>query len=243
MKTSLVLAGFCGAVMVLASVDAQSARPSSSLGDVEKLTKQVDQLESRVARLEARAGRQNPTFLDHSDFDDPDDAPKLSGRILQLDGIDTIEPEGTDDSEEIRQLRRDIDSHERNVRSQNERLKSMAGQGRRGSSYYSGRGGTKGLSDYDRRSAQAEVVRSYRRELGEKKRELNELEKQLTETKQVIHGHRGDTIITLYTTRDLSRQLGRADIGGYLKWTGRRSSASAGSEEWVVSSVQVTDAP
>ncbi len=242
MKRFLTVVG-CVAVVTVASVYAQPA-PTMSRGSTDRddVMTHIDDLESRVARLEARVGREDPTYLDDGPAADRADDPELTGRILRLDGISTVEPEEAD-SGKIAQLERDIESMEDNARNQSERLKSMRGMNRQGGSYRRGRGGYKSPGTYDQRSGQAKLIASYRKELGEKKRELRELEEQATETKQVVHGHRGDTIITLYTTRDLSGPLGRVDIGEHLKWTGRKSAADSESEEWVVTSITATEAP
>ena len=53
----------------------------------------------------------------------------------------------------------------------------------------------------------------------------------------------GNRIITLETTRDMSRSLERTSLGDYVTWEGRRVSADSSSQEWVVTSVRPAPAP
>lgn len=68
--------------------------------------------------------------------------------------------------------------------------------------------------------------------------EYKRLERELKRPKQIIHGHWGNKVITLRTTRDVSRALNRIDAGDYLTWTGRRLRYDSTSVEWVVTSVK-----
>ena len=75
----------------------------------------------------------------------------------------------------------------------------------------------------------------------QKRGEVKRLERQLAEPKQLIIGNWEGRVITLQTTRDVSRKLDRIEIGDYVTWHGRVAHQDAESAEWVVASIEKVD--
>ena len=151
-----------------------------------------------------------------------------------LDAVETVEadPAGY---EELERLQRDVDALDRTVDQMERRSSSMTGS----SGGYSR--GYKNTSSSRRRANAGKLAADYKTKLRTKKGEMKRLERELNEPKQVIHGHWESQIITLETTRDQSRALDRIDRGAYLTWSGRRFSADANSQEWVVTRIEAVD--
>ncbi len=231
--------------VVLTSAIGQTARDRGAGGDyadptTRELQETIRQHAARIERLEARAARESPTYLDQGIVGQapppapPSGAGRPPTRIMILDAVETVEadPAGY---KELERLQRDVDALERTVDQMQRSASSMAGS----SGGYSR--GYKRTSSSRRRAAQGELAADYKTKLGKKKGEMKRLERELNEPKQVVHGHWESQIITLETTRDQSRALSRIDRGAYLTWSGRRYSEDANSQEWIVTRIAPVD--
>lgn len=56
--------------------------------------------------------------------------------------------------------------------------------------------------------------------------------------KQIIHGHDGNTVFSLESTKDLTEDLASISIGDTVTWTGTRLSADESSESWTITSIR-----
>ena len=243
-KANFPTVGLIVLALVLTSAIGQTARDRGAGGDyadpaTRELQETIRQHEARIERLEARAARESPTYLDEGTIGQPPPAPPSEAgrpptRIMILDAVDTVEadPAGY---KELERLQRDVDALERTVEQMERRSSSMTGS----SGGYSR--GYKNTSSQRRRAAQGELAADYMNKLRKKKGEMKRLERELNEPKQVLHGHWESQIITLETTRDQSRALDRIDRGAYLTWSGRRLSEDANSQEWIVTRIEAVD--
>ncbi|MHC4218265.1 MAG: hypothetical protein ACYSU7_07380 [Planctomycetota bacterium] len=244
--SKLAPAGLIVLAVVLASAVGQTGRYGSGSGasdsDIRVLQETVRLHGVRIEQLEARAGRASPSYLNELVGDrqapppgPPSGAGRMPTRIMIVDGMEMVEPDPAAD-QEIENLQREIDALERTVDQKQQRVGSMTSGG---SSGYHRR--YKNTSSSRRRTSEGQLLADYQTKLRNKKGELKRLERELNEPKQIIHGHWESTIISLETTRDQSRALDRMDQGGYLTWEGRRLSANANSQEWVVTRIEVVD--
>jgi hypothetical protein len=244
-RASFPTVGLIVLALVLTSAIGQTARDRGAGGDyadpgVRELQETIRQHEARIERLEARAGRESPGYLDEGIVGQPPPPAPPSGagrppkRVMILDAVETFaaDPAGY---EELERLERDVDALERTVEQMVRSSSSMSGS----SGGYSR--GYKNTSSSRRRAAQGELAADYKTKLGKKKGEMKRLERELNEPKQVVHGHWESQIITLETTRDQSRALDRIERGDYLTWSGRRHSEDANSQEWIVTRIAAVD--
>lgn len=245
MRSILILAA-AGAAAVLALAPGQDRGGGAATDTLSpQVLSRVEQLEVRVESLEAIAARSSIAMAERIGQPANGDAPPAGKagpaesprRIMQLDGVETADPDPSA-SPELERLRNEVESLERTV-DQSERRASSS----RGSS--GGGGGYRSYgSEVSRQGrAEGEMFAKYKTQLREKQGELKRLERELAEPRQIIFGNWEGKIITLQTTRDLSRALDRIQSQDYLTWEGRRVSEDESSQEWVVSSIQRTDAP
>jgi hypothetical protein len=249
-KTSVPTAGLIVLAVVLTSAIGQtgSDRGAASYSThpvVRELQEAVRRNELRIEQLEARAAIKAPTYLDEAIVEEqaprreqPSEAYEMPKRIMILDATETVDPD-PEAYEELDRLNRDADALQRTVEQMEQRVTSLSGRGGHGS--YRGHGYSKNLGASRKRTAEAELLADYRHKLRKKKGEVKRLERELREPKQIIHGHWESMIITLETTRDMSRTLDRIEPGGYLTWDGRRLRHDAESQEWVVTRIQSVD--
>ena len=243
--TNFPTVGLLVLAVVLTSAIGQTARDRGAGGDyadrtTRELQETIRQHEARIERLEARAARESPTYLDKGIVGQPPPPAPPSGagrppkRIMILDAVETVEadPAGY---EELERLQRDVDALDRTVDQMERRSSSMTGS----SGGYSR--GYKNTSSSRRRTNAGKLAADYKTKLRTKKGEMKRLERELNEPKQVVHGHWESQIITLETTRDQSRALDRIDRGAYLTWSGRRLSEDANSQEWIVTRIEAVD--
>ena len=244
-RASFPTVGLIIGALVLTSAIGQTARDRGAGGEyadpgIRELQETIRRHEARIERLEARAGRESPSYLDEGIVGQPPPPAPPSGagrppdRVMILDAVETIEadPAGY---KELERLQRDVDALERTVQQMERSSSSMSGS----SGGYSR--GYKNTSSSRRRAAQGELAADYMNKLRSKKGEMKRLERELKEPKQVIHGHWESQIITLETTRDQSRALDRIERGDYLTWSGRRHSEDANSQEWIVTRIAAVD--
>lgn len=252
MKKPVVVALFVVSAILLTTRSAQtvpearSASPRETFAEqddaLQVMQDQIQALNARVERLEARASLKNPTLFDddEQDQDDEQGNANLPDRILMLDGVETTEPD-PEMLEEVDRLFDEAEALERTVESKERSVASMTSGGRRGS-YYSGRGPVKDTSGSRRRQSQGKLLADYKVKLRKKQGEAKRLQREYDEPKQIIHGHWGDKIISLRTTKDLSRVLDKMETGDRLTWRGRRLRSDSSSEEWVVLSIKIVEA-
>ncbi len=238
MKRILVL-GLVAVALLFAAPRAQTAIGQGSSLDraVRDLEDTILKMDVRLERLEALAAMKSPTLYDPRDtvIDDDGTAPQTPRWVMQLDGVDTVEPD-PDAYKELVQLKKDVEHLERQVERQKRSVSSTSGSGGYSSrSYRSHRTNRQGR-------AQGELLADYQNQYRQKKGDMKRLERQLNEPRQVILGNWNDKIITLRTTKDVSRTLNRIDTGQYLSWEGRRVREDRDSQEWVVTSIKAVDA-
>ncbi len=245
MRTILVLAA-AGAAAVLALAPGQDRGGGGAASDTlsREVLSRVERLEARVESLEAIAARSSIAMAERiGEPADGDSSPAGKAgpaepprRIMQLDGVETADPDPSA-YPELERLRNEVESLERTV-DQSERRASSSRGSSGGGSYRS-----YGSAASRQARSEGEMFAKYKGQLREKQGELKRLERELAEPRQIIFGNWEGKIITLQTTRDLSRALDRIEAQDYLTWEGRRVSEDENSQEWVVSSVQRTDAP
>ncbi len=244
MKRILAL-GLVAMALLFAAPRAQTAIGQGSSLDrvVRDLEDTVLKMDLRLERLEALAAKRSPSLYDSRDtmIDDEGTARKTPPRssapkwVMQLDGVDTVDPD-PDAYKELERLQRDVEAMERQVERQKRSVSSsMGSSGGYSRSYRSNRTNRQGR-------AQGELLADYQQEYRKKKGDMMRLERQLNEPRQFILGNWDGKVISLETTKDVSRVLNRIDTGGYLSWVGRRLREDIDSQEWVVTSIRAVDA-
>ncbi len=240
MKRILAL-GLVAMALLFAAPRAEMAIGQGSSLDraVRDLEDTVLRMDARLERLEGLAAMRSPTLYDRRDtvIDDDGTAPRTSAPqwVMQLDGVDTVEPD-PGAYKELEQLRNDVEYMERQVERQKRSVSSSSGSsGYSSRSYRSNRTSRQGR-------AQGELLADYQTQYRQKKGDMKRLERELNEPRQVILGNWNNKIITLRTTQDVSRTLNRIDTGGYLSWEGRRIREDRDSQEWVVTSIKAVAA-
>ncbi len=225
-------------------------RARTAIGQGSSLDRVVRDLEDivlkmdvRLERLEALAAKRSPLLYDPRDtmIDDEGTGRETPSRssaprwIMQLDGVDTVEAD-PDAYKELERLQRDVDALYRQVERQKRSVSStMGSSGGYSRSYRSHRTNRQGR-------AQGELLADYQREYKQKRGDMKRLERQLNEPRQLILGNWEGKVISLETTKDVSRVLNRIDTGGFLSWKGRRIREDIDSQEWVVTSIKAVDA-
>ena len=240
MKRILAL-GLVAMALLFAAPRAEMAIGQGSSLDraVRDLEDTVLRMDARLERLEGLAAMRSPTLYNSRDtvIDDDGTAPRTSAPqwVMQLDGVDTVEPD-PGAYKELDQLRNDVEYMERQVERQKRSVSSSSGSsGYSSRSYRSNRTSRQGR-------AQGELLADYQDQYRHKRGEMKRLERELNEPRQVIIGNWNNKIITLRTTQDVSRTLNRIDTGGYLSWEGRRVREDRDSQEWVVTSIRAVAA-
>ncbi len=244
MKRILAL-GLVAMALLFAAPRAQTAIGQGGSLDraVRDLEDTVLKMDVRLERLEALAAMRSPTLYDPGDtmIDDEATAPGAPSRssaprwVMQLDGVDTVDPD-PDAYKELDRMKRDVEALERQVERQKRSVSSASGSsGGYSRSYRSHRTNRHGR-------AHGELLADYQTQYRQKKGDLKRLERQLNEPRQLILGNWNGKVISLETTKDVSRVLNRIDTGGYLSWEGRRIREDIDSQEWVVTSIRAVDA-
>jgi len=240
MKRFLAL-GLVAMALLIAGPPAQTAIGQGSSLDrvVRDLEDTVLKMDIRLERLEALAALKSPSLYASRDTVIDDDRPARQASaphwVMQLDGVDTVEPD-PDAYKELDQLTKDVQYMERQVERQKRSVSSTSG-----SSGYSSRSYRSNRTNRQGR-AQGELLADYQKQYNQKRGEMKRLERELKEPRQVILGNWNNKIITLRTTQDVSRTLNRIDSGAYLSWEGRRVYEDRDSQEWVVTSIKAVDA-
>ena len=145
-----------------------------------------------------------------------------AGRIIQLIRIEALprEPGVRERVAELRRQAQDLDGRARSV------------EGSRTTS------GDKERKAYDRK-----IAMEFRKGAERLRAEASRLERDLETSTQEIYGWNGERYVTLRTQRDLSRALTRIRADGFLKWTGRLTGLTDGTEIYSVSSVEPASRP
>ena len=195
--------------------------------DIQMIRKQLADVELRVARLEHASGAEGSSRSGGSGADDTNPV-----RSMVVGGMQTVK--GTPmDSDAADDLQDDIDALQRTVNGHLDQAEGAHGY-YDGGSYYGG-----GVSGRERRIvSQREMADRYATQLAIKKQQLDAMKHAATRTTQVIHGHDGETIITLETMSDMSSKLANISIGDVITWTGKRIDASAKNETWQAESIK-----
>lgn len=89
-----------------------------------------------------------------------------------------------------------------------------------------------------RKADYRKIALEFRTEAKNKRGEASRLERDLETPKQEIHGWNGERYVILQTERDLSGPLTRIRADGFLKWTGRLTGLTDGTEIYSVTSVE-----
>ena len=239
-------------VLLIATASGQSGRrelekePSSQNQsrrrptNIRQIANVIENMESRIERLEARVALTDATIIENAPQLELTEAEKEvnpKDNVLQLLRVELLAND-PGDYEKLNDLEEERNALERTVNQMRKKVASMSGRSGGSSSGYRGGGGSKDVSGSRQRAAQGQLLADwqskYRKKMGEYKR----LERELKRPKQIIHGHWGNKVITLRTTKDVSNALNRIDAGDYLTWTGRRLRFDSTSEEWVVTSVR-----
>ncbi len=227
-----------GAALLLAAPAAEMASGQDSSLDraVRNLEASILLIDGRIERLEALAAMGSPRYASDIMGSGAGSAAssrsKRPKRVMQLDGVETLEPD-EEAYRELDRMRRDVEALERQVESQKRAASSSMGSSSYGS-YRSNR--------VNRRArGQSDLLADYQRQMKQKRGEMKKMERELKEPRQLILGNGGGKVITLRTTVDLSRTLNRIDTGGYLTWDGRRVREDESSQEWVVMRIQPVD--
>ena len=194
--------------------------------DIQMVRKQLADVELRVARLEHAGGAEGSSRSGGSGADDTNPV-----RSMVVGGIQTVkgapmDPDAADD------LQDDIDALQRTVNNHLNRAEGEHGY------YYGGNYYGRGHSGVERRIvSQRHVANRYATQLAIKKRQLETMQHAANKITQVIHGHDGETIITLWTLSDMSSELAEIKIGDVITWRGKRIDASEKSETWHAESI------
>ncbi len=210
------------ALIVLLAVS-QNSTVDQQIGQIRK---QLADLGLRVARIE-HAGGVVPSLSEGSGADAASPV-----RSMVVGGIQTADGQPMD-ADAADDLQDDIDALQMTVNHHLNQAEGAHGYYDRGS-YYGG-----GVSGRARRiTSQREIADRYATQLAIKKQQLDKMKHAAGRITQIIHGHHGETIITLNTMSDMSSELAQIEIGDVITWRGKRAQASATSEDWYAESIQ-----
>jgi hypothetical protein len=191
------------------------------------IRKQLADVEMRVARLEHAGG-----VVRAPQSGAPGAADTSPVRSMVVGGIQSAKSAPMD-ADAAADLQDDIDALQRTVNGHLDQAEGAHGY-YDGGSYYGG-----GVSGRERRIvSQREMADRYATQLANKKQQLDNIKHAANRTTQVIHGHDGETIITLDTMSDMSSELATIKIGDVITWNGKRLEASAKSETWQAESIR-----
>jgi len=222
MSKYLVSVTMVAALIVLLAVS-QNSMVDQQIGQIRT---QLADLGLRVARLE-HAGGVVPSWSDRSGADAASPV-----RSMVVGGIQMVEGQPMD-ADAADDLQADIDALQRTVNYHLNQAEGAHGYYDRGS-YYGG-----GVSGRERRiTSQREIANRYATQLANKKQQLDEMKHAASRVTQIIHGHDGETVITLKTMSDMSSELAQVEIGDVITWRGKRAEASATSEDWYAESIE-----
>lgn len=222
MSKYLVSVTMVAALIVLLAVS-QNSMVDQQIGQIRQ---QLADLGLRVARLE-HAGGVVPSWSDRSGADAASPV-----RSMVVGGIQMVEGQPMD-ADAADDLQADIDALQRTVNHHLNQAEGAHGYYDRGS-YYGG-----GVSGRERRiTSQREIANRYATQLAIKKQQLDKMKHASSMITQIIHGHDGETVITLKTMSDMSSELAQIEIGDVITWTGKRAEASATSEDWYAESIE-----
>ena len=168
----------------------------------------------------------------------PDTTHAPGGRCMIIDNIQTSQfsPDYSGKIADLEQqaasLEQTLDSERRRMRDIQTRYSTIGSRG--------GRGSDRNNRERELR-AQRSLMSRYTGQLSRTNTQIKKLSRAMNELTQIIHGHEGDTIITLQTQHDLSSSLNAISTGDYVTWTGRRIDMTGGHESWTVSTVRLLE--
>ena len=222
MSKYLVSVAMVAAVIVLLAVS-QDSMVDQQIGQIRK---QLADLGLRVARLE-HAGGVVSSGSGGSGEDATSPARSMVVVGIQMAEGEPMNPDAADD------LQDDIDALQRTVDQHLDRAEGSHDYYDGGSYYGRGRHGA------DRRIvSQRHIANRYATQLANKKQQLEKMQHAANMITQIIHGHDGETIITLKTMSDMSSELAQIEIGDVITWRGKRAKASETSEDWYAESIK-----
>ena len=194
--------------------------------ELQMIRKQLADVELRVAPLEHASGVDRSPRSGGSGADATNPVRSMVVGGVQTAKDSPMDPDAADD------LQDDIDALQRTVNVHLDQAEGAHGY-YHGGSYYGG-----GHSGAERRIiSQRDIAGRYASQLAIKKQRLDTMQHAANKTTQVIHGHDGETIITLWTLSDMSSKLADIEIGDVITWTGKRMDASEKSESWHVETI------
>jgi hypothetical protein len=215
---------------IVSNTPAQQDRPADPV--IASLSTRVDELTDRVARIEhASGGVQSTEASGEFDHEEPPDLSNArGGRWMIIDNIQTSQF-SPDYSAQLADLQDQAASLERTIENERQNMRDLQ---------MVNRGGQRDARSHRQRS-QRSLINRYTGELSRTNSQIKDLARAMNELTQIIHGHEGDTIITLQTTKDLNSMLSNISTGDYVTWTGRRIDMSSGHESWEASSVRLLE--
>jgi predicted RNase H-like nuclease (RuvC/YqgF family) len=236
----LLAAAGAAALLALAAPQRAADQPDTNRL-VRELTSRVEGLERRVESLEAIAALDRPAMADRlGAAEEPRPGAggaDLPSRIMVLDGVETAVPDSSA-AADIERLRDEVESLEKTVNDSQRRITSYRGEDTSG-----GYRSYRDMGPSRRAQAEGEMLAKYKSQLRQKQGELTRLEREANEPRQIIFGNWEGKIVTLRSTKDLSRALDKAETGDYLTWDGRRISEDGASQEWVVTRIEKVAPP
>ncbi len=244
MKENMItIPAIIGTALVTATIVGHTPAQQERAADpvLASINLKLEDLGDRVSRIE-HANNASFSIESSGDFDyqePPDTSNAPGGRWMIIDNIQTSQF-SPDYSGKIADLEQQAASLEDTLENERRRMRNIAAS----DGYGVGRGG-RGGSDRNRRDraqrAQRQLISRYAGQLSRTNTQIKKLTRAMNELTQIIHGHEGDTIVTLQTQHDLSGSLNPISTGDYVTWTGRRIDMTAGHESWTVSTVRLLE--
>jgi hypothetical protein len=224
--------------MIVGNTPAQQEQRADPI--IATLSLKIDDLSARMDRMEHASGMipQSASSTGGVDHDVPEDLSNAQGgRWMVVDNIMTSQF-APDYSNEINALLGQASSLQSTIEQEQENLRDMQIRAAANSNRNRGRG----TSAQDRAfKIQQRTINRYQTQLVATNKQMKQLARAQNELTQIIHGHEGDTIITLQTKRDLTASLNPISTGDFVTWAGRRIDMNAGHESWEVTSIRLLD--
>lgn len=236
-----VLASYLIALCVPLATFAQS-NESDLAGEIRVLRAELAELRTRVTQLEAALARR-PDELESLGVGGAG-AGASAGRIAYVDRVQTVEPKPDPaDTQRIATLEQEITQLEQTIA----QVGAQAAQSTARVPQATTTEDT-GQRELEVRQQQAQInaerrahgttLARYEQQRARKAAELQRLRRRATEPRQIIHGHRGDVLITLETEGDVLGNAQLTPAWRVITWEGRLISGDAESQHWVVERIE-----